>query len=78
MMDSMSMPDPMERAEASVDQWFFDNCKGDIATCHCGEEFNLAQGFTISPDPFAIPMCEKCFDNYNNEFPVDKQTPPSP
>lgn len=36
--------------------------EGDIATCCCGNKFKLSEGETLSPDPYAIPVCGECFE----------------
>lgn len=58
----MRLPDPLERGEARIERWAAENLCGDIATCLCGREFNIEDGQTLSPDPFAIPVCPTCFD----------------
>ena len=58
----MIVPDPIERGEASVEAWMADNVRGDIATCNCGREFKLEDGECLSGDPYAIPVCQTCFD----------------
>lgn len=57
----MYVPDPIERGESSCEDWYFDNVKNGIATCCCGNEFNIDEGETLSPDPYAIPVCPECF-----------------
>ena len=58
----MHIPDPIERGEARCEDWAAANVNGDIATCCCGNKFELSQGETLSPDPYAIPVCGECFE----------------
>lgn len=57
----MYIPDPIEILEARCDNWLFDNVVGDVATCSCGQKFNLSDGETLTGDPYAIPVCPECF-----------------
>lgn len=56
------IPDPIERGEDACEAWALENVKDDIATCCCGNEFKLSEGETLSPDPYAIPVCWECFE----------------
>jgi hypothetical protein len=56
------IPDPIEIGEDRCENWAFANVEGNIATCSCGNKFELDKGKTLSPDPYAIPVCEKCFN----------------
>lgn len=56
------IPDPIERGEDRCEAWAFENVRGNVATCSCGDTFNLDEGETLSPDPYAIPVCPKCFE----------------
>ena len=56
------IPDPIEVGESRCENWYFENVKGDIATCCCGNTFKLSDGETLSPDPYAIPVCGECFE----------------
>ena len=56
------IPDPIERGEDRCESWAFENVQGDIATCCCGNRFKLSEGETLSPDPYAIPVCGECFE----------------
>lgn len=58
------LPDADERGESRVENWFHDNVRGDIATCSCGKQFKLDEGMTLSPDPYAIPVCPDCFERF--------------
>lgn len=57
----MNIPDPIERGESLCEAWAAENLHGEIATCQCGREFNVNEGDTVSPDPYAIPVCPTCF-----------------
>ena len=58
------IPDPIERGESLCEQWYFDNVSECIATCACGNKFKIEEGETVSPDPYAIPVCPECFDKW--------------
>lgn len=58
------LPDPIERGLQRCEDWYFDNVKGDIVTCGCGNKFKLEEGEIVSPDPYAIPVCESCFEEW--------------
>lgn len=60
----MHVPDFHEIGEARCEDWAFENLHGDMFTCQCGKECNLNAGETLSPDPYAIPVCPECFENY--------------
>ena len=56
------MVDPIEAAEARCEDWALENVDANgIAVCFCGRTFPLEQGHTLSPNPYAIPVCPKCF-----------------
>lgn len=57
----MLLPDPTERGRDVIEQWWFDNVKGDTFTCDCGQSCKLNDAMTLSPDPYAIPVCYDCF-----------------
>ena len=56
------IPDFFERGEDRCERWAAEHLRGDIATCECGREFKLSEGQTMSPDPYAIPICPTCFE----------------
>ena len=56
------IPDPIERGEARCEAWAAENMAGDSFTCDCGNTCKLDEGETLSPDPYAIPVCGECFD----------------
>lgn len=58
------VPDPIERGEQRCESWYFDNVRDGVATCSCGKQFKLEDGETLSADPYAIPVCPECADEY--------------
>ncbi len=59
--------DMMESWENCAEDWYFDNVVNGIATCSCGEKFKFDEGFQISPNPYSIPVCEKCYEKALDE-----------
>lgn len=60
-MDYEYVPDPIERAEASIENWYYDNLQPDgRLKCSCGRLFKLEDGVDSGPSPWAIPMCPTC------------------
>ena len=59
--------DPIERGEDRCDAWASQAVEGDSFLCDCGRWCNLDDGETLSPDPYAIPVCRECF---SEEFPA--------
>lgn len=56
------IPDHIEQAESRCERWADENVDADgIATCSCGRKFKLEEGETLSPNPYAIPVCRVCF-----------------
>ncbi len=60
----MYLPDPIERGEQRCENWYCDNVKKGIATCCCGKQFPFNEGETLSADPYAIPVCGDCAEEY--------------
>ena len=58
----MTLPDPIERGESACEQWADNNLIGDIMTCFCGRQCKIDEAETLSPDPYAIPICPDCFN----------------
>lgn len=56
------MLDPIERGEARCERWASERVTGDVFLCGCGVECPLDAGETLSPDPYAIPICPGCMD----------------
>lgn len=56
------LPDPIELGEMRCEAWADENAVGDKFRCDCGNLFSLDEGATLSPDPYAIPVCGECFE----------------
>lgn len=58
----MNIPDPIERGEASAERAFEELSTPDGFRCYqCGAIFDFEkEGGTLSPDPYAMPVCGKC------------------
>ena len=62
------IPDPIERGEASCESWDAKaHVDGDNYRCDCGKIFDINEGVTLSPDPYAIPVCPDCFEEWEKE-----------
>lgn len=66
-MSSEYIPDPIELGEMRCEDWAAENVRGNRFRCCCGAVCNLEQGVSLSPDPYAIPVCPKCFDQAMTE-----------
>ena len=67
----MSLPDPIERAEAAAERAFDDLSlpDGQFKCYQCGCSFDPDdEGGTLSPDPYAMPVCGECLENAMNEY----------
>ena len=64
----MYLPDPIESMEASAERWADDNIKGNMFKCSCGKWCSIMDGETLSPDPYAIPVCPDCFNEWWNSL----------
>jgi len=60
----MSIPDHIERMESVAEDWAFRNIKGSKFLCGCGKWCELNDAETLSPNPYAIPVCRECVENY--------------
>lgn len=61
----MTIPDPIERAEARAERAFDDLSlpDGKMKCYQCDAVFDPDnEGGTLSPDPYAMPVCGKCFE----------------
>ena len=36
--------------------------------CSCGKLFEPSQGTVVSPNPYAMPVCEDCFEKYQESM----------
>ena len=59
------MKDFLENLEDAAERWADEHIVGDEVTCNCGRKFSLASGGNmISPNPYAIPVCNHCFEEW--------------
>ena len=65
--------DPIERGEQRCENWYYDTKVGDKHRCSCGELFKLEDGQEVSADPYAIPVCPKCFQEWYDDTRNKKQ-----
>ena len=61
------MLDPIERSESRIESWAQDNVDGDRFRCSCGKWCEFMLGETLSPDPYAEPVCPECFERAMDE-----------
>jgi len=61
------LPDYFEMRESSCESWYYENVKNGIATCGCGKEYKFEEGEATSADPYAIPVCPACFNEWFEE-----------
>jgi hypothetical protein len=63
----MYIPDITEQWENAAESWAFDNIKYNTETkkemfhCGCGKWEDLDKGEVVSANPWATPVCGKCF-----------------
>lgn len=69
-MSEMYIPDPIEIGEMRCEAWAAKNLRGDVATCYCGNEFDIGDGGTTSPDPYEIPVCPTCYQQWLDSLPT--------
>ena len=59
------IPDPLERGEANAEAWAAQNWKGIEYRCPgCERWCNEDDMHPSTPDPFSLPICGKCVDEY--------------
>ena len=63
----MYIPDPIERAEEAIERWADNNIINEDFICSCGKLCRLIDGQTIDSNPYAIPICPECFDEWCRE-----------
>ncbi|MEQ8636856.1 hypothetical protein [Gimesia maris] len=68
----MYLPDPIEMAEARCEDWAFENVTGDSFRCECGDIVKLDEAESLSPDPYAIPVCSACVEYYSKHKQIQK------
>ena len=58
------IPDPIQRGEMSAERAYDEmSLPGGLLECPCGTAFDPdKEGGTASPNPYAMPVCGKCFD----------------
>lgn len=63
------VPDPIERGEASAERAYDEMMQPDgKMKCPCGALFDPnCEGGTISPNPYAMPVCPKCWEGAFDE-----------
>ena len=64
----MYFPDPVERGEVSAEEHMINN----MFKCGCGKLVDINEAETLSPDPYAIPVCHDCFDEWWGSDKKDK------
>lgn len=58
----MSLLDPIERGEARAERAFDElSLPGGLFKCY-------SCGGTLSPDPYAMPVCGECLESAMNEY----------
>lgn len=65
-----AIPDPVQRGEASAERAFDELSQpGGLFKCYqCDALFDPdKEGGTITPDPYAMPVCAKCYDEAYQE-----------
>jgi hypothetical protein len=61
------MKDFLERLEDAAEKEFFemtDGCKEGYFKCSCGRVASLDDAHPVSNSPFAMPVCDVCFDDF--------------
>jgi len=66
------IPDPIERMEASAERWADDNIKGSKFLCGCGKWCELNNAETLSPNPYALPICRGCAEDHWEKYRSNK------
>jgi len=63
------LPDYLEMRESSAERRLDEILQPDgRIKCQCGELFDPGDGITTSPDPYAIPICPKCSEEWMKEM----------
>jgi hypothetical protein len=62
----MYIPDTIEIMKAGAAIWADKNIKGSKFKCSCGKWCELKDAETLSPNPYAIPVCRNCCEEYYN------------
>jgi len=62
--DEPRLPGIIERSEASAERAYDEAIQPNgLFKCYCGALFNPeSEGGTVSPNPWAMPVCGKCLE----------------
>lgn len=60
----MYLPDPIEKGEDSCERWAEEHMINNMFKCGCGKMVDINKAETLSPDPYAIPVCPDCFNEW--------------
>lgn len=60
----MYLPDHIESAEIFAQSWANDHVKDNKFLCGCGNWCDMKDGETLSFNPYAIPVCPDCFNEW--------------
>ena len=62
----MEILDPIERGEARIESWYYDNVKDGQFKCDCGKMIRVENGVPSSADPYSSLICDECagFDEF--------------
>jgi hypothetical protein len=63
----MSVPDPIERGEATMELWADSHIDGDKWLCDCGKWRDISDMHPSSPNPYSPPICGECAFGANPE-----------
>ena len=68
------MLDPIEKAEISAENAFFAMSQPDgKLKCGCGQVFDPdKEGGTVSPDPYAMPVCNRCLEEFDSHIKINQ------
>ena len=68
------IPDIIEMWEESAERSYDDMIQDDgRLKCACGELFDPDEGCMISPHPYSMPACSKCFEEAMKEWDRQKK-----
>ncbi len=63
------IPDPIELGEAKAEAWAKELFVGNKCRCiECKVLFELDELITLSPDPYAPPVCEECAEKLTGKW----------
>lgn len=60
----MDIPDPVEIMSNRAENWAYDNIRDSRFLCGCGKWCDLKDAKTLSPNPYAIPVCPNCCEEH--------------